>query len=309
MTTAERKLELLADILECDFQCEAGPLTGLVQFKELQQLLIEDNAAEKLNELNKHPVNVSMTMPELERPICFIDLETTGVDVDKDFIVEISVLKVMPDQTQEIRTMLINPGVPIPAGATEVHGITNEDVAGCPTFASISKSLKIFIDNCDIAGFNSNTFDVPMLNAMFNRVGLVWEWKKVNLIDVRNIFVQQEERTLSAAVKFYLGREHDAAHSAEGDIKETMNVFLAQLARYPDLPKDMNGLAWYSNYSEEIIDLARKFKKDDAGEIVFNFGSHKGEVARKNKNYLKWMIDKGDFSKDTKSVANLLSFQ
>lgn len=283
---------------------EPGGLNETQAMNQFLELLDNDEIVQQL----KRRVTQG-TMPELERPVCFIDLETTGVDVDKDFIVEISVLKIMPDGSRDVRTMLINPGIAIPARATEIHGITNEDVKDAPTFAKISKSLLTFIDNCDIAGFNSNIFDVPMLNAMFNRVGLVWEWKKINLIDVRNIFVQKEERTLSAAVKFYLGREHDAAHSAEGDITETMNVFLAQLARYDDLPKDMNGLAWYSNYSEEIIDLARKFKKDEAGEIVFNFGSHKGEVARKNRNYLKWMIDKGDFSKDTKAVANLLSFQ
>ena len=247
-------------------------------------------------------------MPPLTRPACVIDLETTGVDTEKDFIVEISVLKIMPDLSEELKTMLINPGIPIPAGATEVHGITDEMVKDKPTFVSISKALLQHIDGCDIIGFNSNKFDVPFLVSMFKRVGLTWEWKKVNLIDVRNIFVQKEERTLSAGVKFYLGRDHAEAHSAEGDVTATKEILIQQLANYPDLPREFKDLALYSNYNREIIDLAGVFGKNEAGEIVFMVGKHKGTVAKKEKSYLEWMINKSDFSRDTKDVASLISF-
>ena len=240
--------------------------------------------------------------PSLERPICFIDLETTGTDTERSMIVEICVLKIMPDGTEDVRTMLINPGIPIPAEATAVHGITDEDVKGKPTFAAISKALLQHIEGCDIAGFNSNRFDVPLLAAMFERVGLSWDWRKINLIDVRNIFVQKEERTLSAGVKFYLGRNHDEAHSAEADVVETKNILLAQLSRYEDLPKDFKELALYSNYGKEIIDLAGKFQYNEAGEIVFTFGPHIGKPAKSEKGFLQWMLTK-DFTKDTKNVA------
>jgi len=248
---------------------------------------------------------VGSFLPELERPICFIDLETTGTDVEKDFIVEICVLKISPDGTEEIRTMLIKPPVPIPKEASDVHGITDEDVQEAPAFVQISKALLEHIQGCDIAGFNSTRFDVPLLYFSFARVGLQWDWKKVNLIDVRNIFVQKEQRTLSAGVKFYLGRDHEEAHSAEQDIIETKNIFCQQLAMYEDLPKTMKEIALYSNYGKEIIDLAGKFEKNEAGEVVFAFGPHIHKPAKSEKGFLNWMLTK-DFTKDTKEVAQMI---
>lgn len=289
-----RKQQLLLEILENNFQCEAGPLNNCHQWNDLVELI---------NEEAKQPAPVEL---QLQRPICVIDLETTGVDVEKDFIVEISVKKVNPDGSEDKRTMLLNPGIPIPPAATDVHGITDEMVKDKPTFAQVSKSLLKFIEGCDIVGFNSNRFDVPMLVSMFNRFGLSWLWKEVNLIDVRNIYVQREERTLSAGVKFYLGRDHDSAHSAEGDIEATWQILLAQLAKYSDLPKDMKDLALYSNYGREIIDMAGKFRKNDSGEIVFTFGTHQDKPVKDYKSYLQWMLEKGDFTKDTKDCARKL---
>jgi DNA polymerase III subunit epsilon len=290
------KQRLINELLEHNFECEAGPLANSITFKDLKRIIDEEADQE-----NK--IIVGGIMPELERPICFIDIETTGVDVDHSFIVELSVHKVNPDGSHDTRTMLINPGVPIPKEATDVHGITDEDVKDKPTFAAISKSLLKHIDGCDICGFNSNRFDIPLLAAQFERVGLSWDWRKVNLIDVRNIFVQKEERTLSAGVKFYLGRDHEEAHSAEGDILETKNIFLAQLARYEELGKmTMKEVALFSNYNKPIIDLAGKFEYNEAGEIVFTFGQHKGKVAKNEKGFLNWMLTK-DFTKDTKEAA------
>lgn len=245
----------------------------------------------------------------LVRPICFIDLETTGTDVEASRIVEICVRKVNTDGTKEVKTMLINPGVPIPKEATDVHGISDDMVKNSPTFAAISKALLTYIQGCDIAGYHSNGFDVPMLVSNFERVGLKWDWKLINLIDVAHIFRRMEERTLSAAVEFYLGREHKEAHSAEADILETEQILLAQFQRYPDLPKGMKELALFSNYDNEILDLAGKFVKNKDGIVVFNFGVHKGKEAKKEMSYLQWMAGpKSDFTKDTKAYAVALQY-
>lgn len=291
------KQRLIQEILEYPFECEAGPLAHCTQFRELKAIIDEEA-------LNEH-AKTAMFIPTLERPACFLDLETTGVDPDKDFIVEITVHKVQPDGTEDTRTMLINPGVPIPKEASDVHGITDEDIKDCPTFAQISKALFQHIEGCDIIGFNSNRFDVPLLSAMFERVGITWDWRKVNLIDVRNIYVQKEERTLGAAVKFYLGKDHTEAHSAEADTLETKNILYAQLARYPDIPKNFKDLALYSNYGRPILDLAGKFEQKESGEVVFAFGPHKGKPVKSEKGFLQWMLTK-DFTRDTKRVAEKL---
>lgn len=288
-----RKLQLIQELIdEYDFQSEGGPLKNCLQLKELKEII------------EKESIRPLPLLPPLERPVCFIDLETTGTDTEKDFIVEICVLKII-DGKEDIRTMLINPGVPIPKEATDVHGITDEMVKDSPKFVQISKALLDHIKGCDIVGFNSTKFDVPMLVSMFNRVGLSWDWRSVNLIDVRNIFVRKEERTLSAGVKFYLDRDHSEAHSAEEDIKATREVFLQQLARYDDIPKDFKSLALYSNFDKEIVDMAGKFQKNEAGEIVFTFGQHINKVAKNEKGFLNWMLTK-DFTKDTKEVVQRL---
>lgn len=284
-------LELINQVESCNFQCEAGPLKDLSQWKQLKALI--------------EPVK-EVVFPTLERPLCFIDLETTGVDLDECRIVEISVLKYETDASWKITTRRINPGIPIPKEASDIHGITDADVKDCPSFAQVSKALWNLILGCDIAGFNSNRFDVPVLFNHLERAGIPWNWQSINLIDIRNIYVQKEERNLAAAVKFYLGRDHEGAHSAEADITATMEIFLQQISRYEDLPKSFKDLALFSNYGKEFIDLAGKFTRNEKGVIVFNFGKHIGKEARSEREYLSWMMDKGKFNTDTKYIARKL---
>lgn len=182
----------------------------------------------------------------LKRPIIFFDLETTGVDTARDRIVEISMVKVMPDGEEIRKTRRLNPGMHIPAEATAVHGITDEDVKDCPTFAQVAKSLEQFIRGCDFGGFNSNRFDLPVLVEEFLRAGVDVDFKRRKFIDVQNIFHKKEQRTLVAAYKFYCDKELDDAHSAEADTLATYEVLQAQLDRYPDLRNDVDALAEYS---------------------------------------------------------------
>lgn len=244
----------------------------------------------------------------LERSICFIDCETTGVDVERDRIIELSLLKRTVAGEEVLKTVRFNPGIPIPPEATAIHGITDEHVKHEPPFQQYAKHIWGFIQGCDIVGFNSNRFDVPLLYYALRRAGLDWDWKAVNLIDVCGIFKIKEERTLAGAVKFYFGYELADMHTAEGDLKATRNVFFAQLERYADLPKDFKDLARFSNYGHEIIDMAGKFARDEDGDIVYNFGQHKGKKARTQIHYLQWMM-KGDFPQDTKDVATSILYK
>jgi DNA polymerase-3 subunit epsilon len=242
---------------------------------------------------------------KLERPICFLDVETTGIDVDKDRIVEISILKLFPDGTEELKSIRINPGFSIPKEATDIHGITDEFVKDCPRFEAYAKGIFHFIQGCDIVGFNSNRFDVPFVFYSLQRAGVEWDWHEINLVDVCGIFKVKEERSLSAAVKFYTGQDHQASHTAEGDVKATKEVFLQQLGRYSDLPKDFRELSRFSNWGNEIVDMAGKFTKDEDGDLIFTFGQHKDKKARTQPQYLQWMM-KGDFPSDTKQFARSL---
>lgn len=282
---------------------ESNCLTDSEALNELYVILDNDEIVKKLRD--DEFGYIGSVLPELERPLCVLDLETTGTDVDRSKIVEICVLKVMPDGSEEIKTLLINPGIPIPVEASNIHGITDEMVKGKPTFVQISKSLHDYIKGCDIVGFNSNKFDVPMLESEFSRCGITWDWKSVNMIDVRNIYVQKEERTLSAAVHFYTGKTHDDAHSAEADVKATLDILTEQLRFYPDLPDNFKDLALYSNYGREIIDLAGKFKKNDAGEFVFTFGKHIDQPVKNHVDFLEWMTTK-DFPADTLRIVNAM---
>ena len=240
----------------------------------------------------------------LKRPIVFFDLETTGVDTAKDRIVEISMVKVMPDGEEIIKTRRINPQMHIPEDATAVHGITDEDVKDAPTFAQIAKSLSQFIEGCDFGGFNSNRFDLPMLVEEFLRAGVDVDFKKRKFIDVQNIFHKMEQRTLVAAYKFYCDKELDGAHSAEADTKATYEVLKAQLDRYPELQNDIAALAEFSTRGE-TADYAGRIIYNEKGEEVFNFGKYKGmsvsEVFRKEPSYYAWMMN-GDFPLYTKKV-------
>ena len=239
----------------------------------------------------------------LNKPIAFFDLETTGINVTKDRIVEISILKVMPDGSEIIKSWRVNPTIPIPDKSSKIHGIYDVDVADKPSFAELGKEINQFIDICDLAGYNSNKFDVPLLVEEFLRADIDFDIKKRKLVDVQVIFFKKEPRTLGAAYRFYCNKEHEGAHSAENDAIATMDVFIAQLEKYNELPTTVDDLALYSNYGNVIVDLASKFVVNEQKEIVFNFGKHKGQLAKNHLDFLSWMLAKGDFSKDTLKVV------
>ena len=238
----------------------------------------------------------------LANPLVFFDLETTGVNICKDRIVEISYLKISPNGKEEGKTRRINPEMPIPPEATAIHGITDEDVKDCPTFKEIAKSLASQIEGCDLAGFNSNRFDIPLLAEEFLRANVNIDLSKRKFVDVQTIFHKMEQRTLQAAYKFYCDKELADAHSAEADTKATYEVLKAQLDRYPDLKNDMKFLSEYSSFTNNV-DFAGRMIYNDKGEEVINFGKYKGrlvtEVLQTDPGYYAWIIG-GDFPLNTK---------
>lgn len=240
----------------------------------------------------------------IKNPLVFIDLETTGIDVVNDRIVEISALKIMPNGKQELKTRRVNPTIPIPAEATAIHGISNDDVKDEPTFKEMAKSLAQFLEGCDLAGFNSNKFDFPLLAEEFLRADVDFDFRKRKFIDVQTIFHKMEKRTLEAAYKFYCEKELEGAHSAEADTLATFEVLKAQLDRYPDLQNDIDFLAEFSTH-KQIADFAGRIIYDESGVEVFNFGKHKGkpveDVFTKEPSYYAWMMN-GDFPLYTKKV-------
>jgi DNA polymerase-3 subunit epsilon len=237
----------------------------------------------------------------LTRPLVFFDLETTGKDFVTDRIVQISVLKVFPDSSEETRTRLINPGIPIPAEATAVHGITDDDVKNQPRFREIARSLYEFFSGCDIAGYNSNAFDVPFLAEEFARCGMEFPQEGTRLIDVCTIFKRKEERTLAAAYKFYCGKTLQNAHNAEADVRATYEVFQGQLTRYEDIGSfSLDELHAYCTRGD-TVDYARNLVRNEKGEIVFNFGKHKGEPVTHHPDYAQWMLE-NDFPEGTKMI-------
>ena len=245
---------------------------------------------------------------KLKRPIVFFDLETTGVDTSKDRIVEISLVKVMPDGEQLVKTRRINPEMPIPAEATAVHHITDEDVKDCPTFRQVAKSLAQWREGCDFGGFNSNRFDLPVLVEEFLRAGVDVDFKRRKFIDVQNIFHKMEQRTLVAAYKFYCQKDLTEAHSAEADTLATYEVLKAQLDRYPELQNDVEALAEFSSRGE-VADYAGRIGYNEKGEEILLFGKYKGrtveEVFRIEPGYYAWMMN-GDFPLYTKKVITEL---
>lgn len=240
----------------------------------------------------------------LIRPLAFIDLETTGVNVGADRIVEISVLKLFPDGTKETKTLKINPTIPIPKEASAIHHIEDKDVKDAPTFKAIAKSLAVFLAGCDLGGYNSNKFDIPLLAEEFLRVEIDFDLKGRKLVDVQNIFHQMEQRTLVAAYKFYCQKELEKAHSAEADIVATYEILEAQLDKYESLKNDVNFLHDFS-YKTNAVDLAGRIVFNSKGVEVFNFGKHKDkpveEVFNKEPSYYNWMMN-GDFPLYTKKV-------
>ena len=248
---------------------------------------------------------------KLTRPICFFDLETTGIDVGKDRIVEISIFKVFPNGNKESKTWLINPTIPIPAQTTAVHGITNEKVANEPTFVELSSQIYNMIKDSDLAGYNSDRFDIPLLAEEMLRAGVDFDMKNRVSVDVQTIFHKKEERTLSAALKFYCGKNLENAHSAEADTMATYEILLGQLERYPDLQNDMKALSEYTT-RKKSVDFAGMIVMNDKGQEMFSFGKYKNvlvdDVFDKDPGYFGW-IQGADFPLYTKKVLTALKLR
>ncbi len=261
----------------------------------------------------------------LERPLVFFDLETTGTDVATDRIIEMAFIKVMPDGQWQVRPdqsqgqgrMLINPEMPIPQESTAIHGIGDADVKDAPTFASLSARLYRWLEGCDLAGFNSNRFDVPLLAEEFLRCNIAFKVSDRHLVDVQNIFHKMEQRTLRAALKFYCDEELADAHEALPDIEATLKVFAEQLRRYKDhtildskgetvgpLPQNVPDIAEFGSRGRNV-DLAGRFVLDDEDKVIFNFGKYRGvrlmDVLERDPGYYGWMMN-GDFPRYTKLV-------
>ena len=238
---------------------------------------------------------------QLTRPIAFIDLETTGIMISADRIVEIAIVKIMPDGTRITKRKLINPQMPIPAASTEIHGITDEMVKDAPSFKQAANELKQFMENCDMGGYNSNRFDIPMLIEEFMRVGIEFSIDGRKLVDVQKVFHMMEQRTLSAAYKFYCQKTLEGAHSAEVDAMATWEVLESQVERYPQIGDTVESIVKFTG-EDDIVDFARRFIKEKGIEI-FNFGKHKGkpvtQVLKEEPQYYDWMM-KGDFAMNTK---------
>lgn len=235
-----------------------------------------------------------------------IDLETTGLDISKDRIIEIGLIKTNPDGTEERYRKLINPEIAISKESIEITGITQEMVSKEPTFAELANDIATFIGDADLGGYNSSKFDIPVLAEAFLRCEHDFSVGNRNLIDIQNIFHKMEQRTLTAAYKFYCGKEMENAHSAEYDAAVTLEVFKAQLEKYADIPKTMSGLAEFTRYgNNEIADFAGRLAKTKDGKVAYNFGKHKGktveEIDKIEPGYYGWMVD-ADFPLFTKQV-------
>lgn len=230
------------------------------------------------------------------------DLETTGISISTDRIVEIALIKIHPDGKEESRVMKINPGMPIPPESTAIHGISDADVANAPKFEEVARELAEFMKNCDFAGFNSNKFDFPLLVEEYLRAGIDFDVENRKFIDAQRIFHVMEPRNLAAAYKFYCDKSLENAHSAEADTRATLEVLKAQIDKYEQLKNDVDYLHSFSGQSKNV-DLAGRMVYNDQGKEVFNFGKHRGklveQVLRQDQGYYQWMMD-GDFSRDTK---------
>jgi len=240
----------------------------------------------------------------LKNPLVFFDLETTGLNIVRDRIIELSYLKIEVNGNETNKTFLINPTIPIPPESTAIHGITDEDVKDAPTFSSIARNLAREIEGCDLAGYNSNKFDIPLLAEEFLRADVDIDISRRKLIDVQVIFHKMEQRTLTAAYKFYCHEDLQDAHSSAADTRATYRILKAQLERYPDLKNDITYLAEFSTHSRNV-DFAGRIVLDDDGKEIFNFGKYKGisvtEVFSKDPGYFSWIMN-GDFPLFTKKV-------
>ncbi|QVY67167.1 3'-5' exonuclease [Polaribacter sp. Q13] len=241
---------------------------------------------------------------KLIKPIVFFDLETTGVNIATDKIVEIAILKVFPNGNKESKTWLVNPEMEIPQGSIDVHGITNEKVASEPTFKELAPKINEMIGDADLAGFNSNRFDIPLLAEELMRAGIDFDMKNRKAIDVQVIFHKKEQRTLSAGYQFYCGKELEGAHGAEADTNATYEILLAQLDKYEDIENSVDALSEYSTHGERA-DFAGFILMNDEKQEIFSFGKYKGrtveEVFKENPGYNNWMQN-ADFPLYTKKV-------
>ena len=240
-------------------------------------------------------------MLQLKKPLAFIDLETTGINLGTDRIVEIAIVKILTEGTRSVKRKLINPGIPIPKVSSDIHGITDEMVKDAPTFKQVAQELKQMLDGCDFAGYNSNRFDIPLLMEEFLRADVEFDMKNRKLLDVQNVFHKMEPRTLSAAYKFYCGKILEGAHGAEVDASATHEILEAQIVKYPDLGNSIDSILKVIG-EDQIVDFARRFVMENGIE-VFNFGKFKGrpvsEVLKSEPQYYDWMM-KGDFPQHTK---------
>ncbi|MDR3326966.1 MAG: 3'-5' exonuclease [Prevotellaceae bacterium] len=252
-----------------------------------------------------------MSKLNLTNPLVFFDLETTGVNTATDRIVELTYLKVEPNGIETSKTMKINPQMHIPEEASKVHGIYDDDVKDCPVFADIAPAFAQELRGCDIAGFNSNKFDIPLLADEFIRANVDIDLKKSRFVDVMVIFYKMEQRTLSAAYKFYCNKDLENAHSSEADTMATYNILLSQLERYPSLGSSVEALSEFSTQTNNV-DFAGRVVYDDNKREIFNFGKHKGrlvsDVFKFEPSYYTWIMQ-GDFSLYTKKVLTEIRFR
>lgn len=249
-----------------------------------------------------------MKLPfELTRPLVFFDLETTGLNTSQDRIVELALIRITPHGDVLERVRRFNPGIPIPPDSTKIHGITDADVAEEPPFSATARSLVELLENCDLAGFNIKSFDIPMLLAEFKRAGVAFSLRGRRLIDAQAIFHREEPRDLSAAARFYLGREHREAHTALGDIRTTAAVLAAQMERYSNVPSDMDGLHTYCEEARPLrTELSRWFLEKE-GEYIFRRGKYRGKalvaVVLEAPDYLQWMLGVDDMEEEVLAVV------
>jgi len=240
-------------------------------------------------------------MLSLKKPLAFIDLEATGINLGSDKIVEIAIVRILPDNTRLVKRKLINPEIPIPQVVTDIHGLTNEMLKDAPVFKQVANEIKQFLDNCDLGGYNSNRFDIPLLMEEFLRAGIDFDMKGRRLLDVQRIYHMMEQRTLTAAYKFYCEKNLEGAHGAEADVVATFEVLEAQLKKYEHLGNTIDSILKFTG-EEMIIDFARRFIMENGVEL-FNFGKYKGrvvsEVLKSEPQYYDWMM-KGDFTLHTK---------
>ena len=244
---------------------------------------------------------------KLENPLVFFDLETTGLQITKDRIVEISILKIFPNGNKESNTWMVNPTIPIPEETTSIHGISDKDVRNEPTFKELSNKILNLIKDCDLAGYNSNRFDIPLLSEEFLRCDIHLDINKIKKIDIQNIFHKLESRTLVAAYKFYCKKDLTNAHSAEHDTIATYEILLAQIKKYNEIENNVEFLSEFSRIGDKFVDAAGFIRHNKEGEETISFGKYKGttllEIWNKNPGYFSW-ISQADFPLYTKKIVN-----